>query len=171
MLETYAALACKTLYECISQNNLGYAKVTNDPKLTVLKDKGLSWVQDTHIFNLCTQEAEEGLSLSSRPAWSTQWIPGQPETLLQNKKQNPQTNKKPKDWAFKYQKSAGIFICSSHWKVQSNGITSWMLLAIILNGAGGKPWKISGSKFQSGSVTCHFQTKFKYKGEKGLTHW
>jgi hypothetical protein len=31
-----------------------------------------------HIFNPSTQEAEAGGFLSSRPAWSTKWVPGQP---------------------------------------------------------------------------------------------
>jgi hypothetical protein len=46
-----------------------------------------------HAFNLSTQEAEAGGFLSSRPAWSTKWVPGQPglyrETLSQ--KTNKQT--------------------------------------------------------------------------------
>jgi hypothetical protein len=46
-----------------------------------------------HTFNPSTQEAEAGGFLSSRPAWSTEWVPGQPglhrETLSRkNKKQN-----------------------------------------------------------------------------------
>jgi hypothetical protein len=32
-----------------------------------------------HAFNPSTQEAEAGGFLSSRPAWSTKWVPGQPE--------------------------------------------------------------------------------------------
>jgi hypothetical protein len=52
-----------------------------------------------HAFNLSTREAEAGGFLSSRPAWSTKWVLGQPglyrETLSQNKKtKNKQTNKK-----------------------------------------------------------------------------
>jgi hypothetical protein len=43
-----------------------------------------------HAFNPCTQEAEVGGFLSSRPAWSTKWVPGQPglyrETLSRKKK-------------------------------------------------------------------------------------
>jgi hypothetical protein len=31
-----------------------------------------------HIFNPSTREAEAGRFLSSRPAWSTKWVPGQP---------------------------------------------------------------------------------------------
>jgi hypothetical protein len=31
-----------------------------------------------HTFNLSTGEAEAGGFLSSRPAWSTEWVPGQP---------------------------------------------------------------------------------------------
>jgi hypothetical protein len=32
-----------------------------------------------HAFNPSTWEAEAGGFLSSRPAWSTEWVPGQPE--------------------------------------------------------------------------------------------
>jgi hypothetical protein len=32
-----------------------------------------------HAFNPSTWEAEAGRSLSWRPAWSTEWVPGQPE--------------------------------------------------------------------------------------------
>jgi hypothetical protein len=43
-----------------------------------------------HTFNPSTREAEAGGFLSSRPAWSTKWVPGQPglhrETLSQKKK-------------------------------------------------------------------------------------
>jgi hypothetical protein len=52
-----------------------------------------------HVFNPSTQEAEAGGFLSSRTAWATKWIPGQPglyrETLSQktNKQTNKQTNK------------------------------------------------------------------------------
>jgi hypothetical protein len=31
-----------------------------------------------HAFNPSTWEAEAGGFLSSRPAWSTEWVPGQP---------------------------------------------------------------------------------------------
>jgi hypothetical protein len=48
-----------------------------------------------HVFNPSAWEAEAGGFLSSRPAWSTEWVPGQPglhsETLSQ--KTNKQTNK------------------------------------------------------------------------------
>jgi hypothetical protein len=49
-----------------------------------------------HTFNPSTREAEAGWFLSSRPAWSTEWVPGQPgehrETLsrkLKNKTKQP----------------------------------------------------------------------------------
>jgi hypothetical protein len=49
-----------------------------------------------HAFNPSTWEAEEGGFLSSRPAWSTKWIPRQlglhRETL--SRKTNKQTNKR-----------------------------------------------------------------------------
>jgi hypothetical protein len=47
-----------------------------------------------YTFNPSTWEAEEGGSLSSRPAWSTEWILGQPglhrETLSQKEKKRIQ---------------------------------------------------------------------------------
>jgi hypothetical protein len=52
-----------------------------------------------NAFNPSIWEAETGGFLSSRPAWSTEWVPGQPglyrETLSQNKKQ---TSKQTKKW-------------------------------------------------------------------------
>jgi hypothetical protein len=56
-----------------------------------------------HAFNPGTWEAEAGGFLSSRPAWSTKWVPGQPklyrETLSwknKNKNKTTTTTKKPK---------------------------------------------------------------------------
>jgi hypothetical protein len=50
-----------------------------------------------HTFNPSTWEAEAGRFLSSRPAWSTKWVPGQPglyrETLSPKKKQKQKQNK------------------------------------------------------------------------------
>jgi hypothetical protein len=52
-----------------------------------------------HAFNPSTWEAEAGRFLSSRPAWSTKRVPGQPglyrETLSQKIKKTK--NKKPMD--------------------------------------------------------------------------
>jgi hypothetical protein len=55
-----------------------------------------------HTFNPSTWEAEAGGFLSSRPAWSTKWVPGQPglhrETLSRKTKNQNQTktNKRKK---------------------------------------------------------------------------
>jgi hypothetical protein len=51
-----------------------------------------------HAFNPSTREAETGGFLSSRPAWSTELVPGQPglhrETLSRkNQKKKGKTNK------------------------------------------------------------------------------
>jgi hypothetical protein len=47
-----------------------------------------------HTFNPSTREVEEGRFLSSRPAWFTKWVPGQPglhrETLCQKTKKKRQ---------------------------------------------------------------------------------
>jgi hypothetical protein len=51
-----------------------------------------------HAFNPSTWEAEAGVFLSSRPAWSTEWVPGQPglhwETLSQKTKKKKKKKKK-----------------------------------------------------------------------------
>jgi hypothetical protein len=49
-----------------------------------------------HAFNPSTWEAEAGGFLGSRPAWSTEWVPGQPElhreTLSWKKKEERKKN-------------------------------------------------------------------------------
>jgi hypothetical protein len=59
-----------------------------------------------HAFNPRTQEAEAGGSLSLRPAWSTQRVPGQPglhkETLPRKKKKLKKKILKERDKSQKY---------------------------------------------------------------------
>jgi hypothetical protein len=54
-----------------------------------------------HAFNPSTREAEAGGFLSSGPAWSTEWVPGQPglhrEILPQEKKEKRKKEKKRKE--------------------------------------------------------------------------
>jgi hypothetical protein len=47
-----------------------------------------------HAFNPSTREAEAGEFLSSRPAWSTERVPGQPE--LYRETLSPKTRKSQK---------------------------------------------------------------------------
>jgi hypothetical protein len=52
-----------------------------------------------HASNPSTWEAEAGRFLSSRPAWSTKWVPGQPglyRETLSRKKQKTKTDPLPK---------------------------------------------------------------------------
>jgi hypothetical protein len=55
------------------------------------------WVVVAHAFNPSTWEAEAGGFLSSKPAWSTEGVPGQPglhrETLSQKKKKKKKRKK------------------------------------------------------------------------------
>jgi len=55
-----------------------------------------------HAFDPSTWEAEAGEFLSSRPAWSTKWVPGQPglhrETLSEK---NKTKQKRKKYWEVK----------------------------------------------------------------------
>jgi hypothetical protein len=50
-------------------------------------------VVEHHAFNPSTWEAEAGGFLSSRPAWSTEWVPGQPARATQR---NPVSKTKKK---------------------------------------------------------------------------
>ena len=49
-----------------------------------------------HAFNPSTWEAEAGRFLSSRPAWSTEWVPGQPELYRETLSQKTNNNNKKK---------------------------------------------------------------------------
>jgi hypothetical protein len=49
-----------------------------------------------HAFNPSTQEAEAGGFLSSRPAWSTEWVPGQPGLYRERKTKKKKKKKKKK---------------------------------------------------------------------------
>jgi hypothetical protein len=73
-----------------------------------------------HIFNPSTREAEAGGLLSLRPAWSTEWVPGQPglhrETLSRKK---PIKNKQTKIKWLSQSQFLSDFFClgqvSSSW--------------------------------------------------------
>jgi hypothetical protein len=55
--------------------DLGWFQLPKQSKalfLYFLKKLVFSWVVVAHAFNPCTQEAEAGGFLSSRPAWSTE---------------------------------------------------------------------------------------------------
>ena len=58
-----------------------------------------------HTFNPSTWEAEAGGFPSSKPAWSTEWVPGQPglhrETLSRKKKSCPKPHPMPSSGLWK----------------------------------------------------------------------
>jgi hypothetical protein len=49
-----------------------------------------------HAFNPSTQEAEAGVFLSSRQAWSTEWVPGQPGLYRETLSSKTKTKTKQK---------------------------------------------------------------------------
>jgi hypothetical protein len=64
---------------------------------SALKIIFLSRAVVSHAFNLSTCEAEAGGFLSSRLAWSAEWVPGQPglhREILSQKTKTNQPNKK-----------------------------------------------------------------------------
>ena len=63
-------------------------------KINILEKTCLAVV--AHTFNPSTWEAEAGRFLSLRPAWSTEWVPGQPE--LYRETLSWKTNKQTKEW-------------------------------------------------------------------------
>jgi hypothetical protein len=54
-----------------------------------------------HDFNPSTWEAEAGRILSLRPAWSTEWVPGQPGDTEKHrlKKTNKQNKTNKRGWS------------------------------------------------------------------------
>jgi hypothetical protein len=68
-----------------------------------------------NAFNPSTweAEAEAGGFLSSRPAWSTKWVPGQPglhRETMSRKNQN-QKNQKPKEWKISLKVTKKTSLC------------------------------------------------------------
>jgi hypothetical protein len=74
----------------ISQGNTLLVQLCNKQLCAFVKILCLGQTVVVHAFNPSTREAEAGGFLSSRPAWSTEWVPGQQglhrETLSQEKK-------------------------------------------------------------------------------------
>jgi hypothetical protein len=80
----------------------------------------INWAVVAHAFNPSTPEVEAGRFLSSRPAWSIKWVPGQPglyrETLSQKTKQkNPKKKKKTKKPINSEKQKILIYSIRSHW--------------------------------------------------------
>jgi hypothetical protein len=55
-----------------------------------------SWAVVAHAFNPNTWEPEAGGFLSSRPVWSTKWVPGQPGLTKKPCLEKPKKKKKKK---------------------------------------------------------------------------
>jgi hypothetical protein len=70
-----------------------------------------------HAFNPSTWEAEAGGFLSSRPAWSTEWVPGQPELHRETLSQKNQKKKKNKSMLKSWKAASALTGCST----QENG--------------------------------------------------
>jgi len=75
----------------------GNISCNSHQKKTALWDKSVkSAVMVVYTFNTSTWETEAGGSLSSRPAWSTEWVPGQPKLGRKQKSLKPYiSDKKP----------------------------------------------------------------------------
>jgi hypothetical protein len=76
----------------------------------MLEIKFIGWAGVAHTFSPCALEAEAGGFLSLRPAWSTEWVPGQPglhrETLSRkNKNNNKKKKTKKKSYKIDFYKS------------------------------------------------------------------
>jgi hypothetical protein len=70
--------------------NVWWGCVVSNMNDDCIKKATLSGAVVAHAFDPSTWEAEAGRFLSSRPAWSTEWVPGQPglhrETLSRKTK-------------------------------------------------------------------------------------
>jgi hypothetical protein len=100
----------------------------NKSKIWKLKFVCMSWAVVAHAFNPSTWEAEAGGFLSSRPAWSTEWVPGQSglhrETLSWKQKTNNNNNNKIvcMNLAWVYVYSPCMYRC--HWRPEE-GTRFW----------------------------------------------
>jgi hypothetical protein len=74
-----------------------------------------------HTFNPSTWEAEAGGFLSSRPAWSTEWGPGQPGLHRETLSQKTKKKKKKKKKSYHH-----------HWATNSNDNFLYCLLFMCL---------------------------------------
>ena len=105
-----------------------------------------------HALNPSTWEAEAGGFLSSRPAWSTEWVPGQPglyKKTLSQKNTNKKTQRIPL-FLWMRDRSASFFRKSDHkcsygvlnkeatssqlWTqsmVKKSGMWAWGLLKLL----------------------------------------
>jgi len=78
-----------------------------------------------HTFNPSTQEAEAGRFLSSRPAWPTKWVPGQPglyrETLYRKTKKKKKKKKEKKMLSKEYSLvSENVIFCCPYRTISKN---------------------------------------------------
>ena len=91
-------LAWATKWDCVSKKQK--QNKANPKKFSKRPTKIPRWNGPVvaHAFNPSTWEAEAGGSLSSRTAWSTEWVPGQPglhrQTLSQQTKRKKKERKK-----------------------------------------------------------------------------
>jgi hypothetical protein len=83
-----------------------------------------SQVVVVHTFNPSTREAEAGGFLSSRSAWSTKWVPGQPGLYRETLSQKNQNNNKKKKWNKRTPPPKGtyILICLSRSYIYCVGL-------------------------------------------------
>ncbi len=119
-----------------------------------------------HAFNPSTWEAEAGGFLSSRPAWSTKWVPGQPglhrEILSRGKTKQSKTKHKKQNKTKQKQKKKkhtleALMVClwgcfqsgmNEEWKFTLNG--DWYYPVIL-----GSRLKKGGIKRNRMSITMH----------------
>jgi hypothetical protein len=72
-----------------------------------------------HAFNPSTLEAEAGGFLSLRPAWSTEWVPEQPELHRETLSQTKQ-NKQKQEQACKIEGAVVAQELASHFNTSHN---------------------------------------------------
>jgi hypothetical protein len=82
--------------------NLGYMERPYFKQTSPCKERETSQAVVAYTFNPSTWEAEAGGFLSSRPTWSTEWVPGQPglhrQTLSWKTKKQTNNNNKNMGW-------------------------------------------------------------------------
>jgi hypothetical protein len=109
---------------------------STSPNTDILKRKSIGWVVSAPTFNPNTQENRSSKSLSSRPAWSTEWVPGQSrgrrESLISKTKTSKwEERKEGKERREKSIKLQRINLCHHNSVSKNIYSTAWENLGFV----------------------------------------
>jgi hypothetical protein len=94
--QIYQRISLQKMHQKIEQKCFQYVSCKGDAVIYLKIPMSREVV--AHTFNPSTRETEAGGFLSSRPAWSTKWVPGQPGLHRETLSQKNQKTTTTKTW-------------------------------------------------------------------------